>query len=86
MSTLLYCIHYIQGRILKLVMLEALQLRKGVRWVKDLQSSLEMFGWGRGGVKVEAGPEWTLDEESKAPGEGYCMEESKRSRRLEESS
>ena len=41
---------------------------------------------GEGGVKVEAGPEWTLDEGSKAPGEGYCMEESKRSRRLEKSS
>ena len=44
MSTLLYCIYCIQGRILKLVMLEALELGKGVRWVKDLQSSLEMFG------------------------------------------
>ena len=33
-----------EGRILKLVMLEALELGKGVRWVKDLQSSLEMFG------------------------------------------
>ena len=41
-----------EGRILKLVMLEALELGKGVRWVKDLQSSLEMFGWS--GLKVEA--------------------------------
>ena len=24
------------------------------------------------------GPEWTLNEGSKAPGEGYCIEESKR--------
>ena len=41
-----------EGRILKLVMLEALELGKRVRWVKDLQSSLEMFGWS--GLKVEA--------------------------------
>ena len=41
-----------EGRILKLVMLEALELGKGVRWVKDLQSSLEMFGWSA--LMVEA--------------------------------
>ena len=40
-----------ERRILKLVMLEALELGKGVKWVKDLQSSLEMFGWS--GLKVE---------------------------------
>ena len=33
------------ARILKLVMLETLELRMGVRCVKDLQLSLEMFGW-----------------------------------------
>ena len=39
-----------KGRILKLVML--LKLGKRVRWVKDLQLSLEMFGCS--GLKVEA--------------------------------
>ena len=41
-----------EGRILKSAMLEVLELGKGVRWVKDLQSRLEMFGWS--GLKVEA--------------------------------
>ena len=40
-----------EGRILKSAMLEAFELGKGVRWVKDLQLSLEMFGWS--GLKVE---------------------------------
>lgn len=34
-----------QGRILKLVMLEILELGKGVRREKNLQLILEMFGW-----------------------------------------
>ena len=62
-----------ERRILKLVMLEALELEKGVRWAKDLQSSLEMFGWSSLKVVVLSGLLM-----SKAPGEGYCMEESKR--------
>ena len=40
------------GRLLKSVMLVALELGKGVRWVKDLQLGLEMFGWS--GLKVKA--------------------------------
>ena len=40
-----------QGRILKLVMLEILELGKGVRRVKDLELSLEVFGWR--GLNVE---------------------------------
>ena len=65
-----------EGRILKLVMLEALELGKGVRCMGE--GSAVEFGdvwmeWFEG-----AGPEWTVNEGSKAPGEGYCMEEGKR--------
>ena len=45
-----------------------------MRWVKDLQSSLEMFGWS--GLKVEALNGLWRREVAKAPGEEYCMEES----------
>lgn len=32
-------------RLLKQVMLEALELKSKVRWVKELQQSLKSFGW-----------------------------------------
>ena len=33
------------GRLLKVVMLEALEVGCKVRWVKELQKSLVRFGW-----------------------------------------
>ena len=35
------------GRFVKVVMLEALEIGSKVRWVKDLQQSLEKLGWRR---------------------------------------
>ena len=40
------------GRLLKVVMMEALERGSKVKWVKDLWQSLEMFGWKE--VDVEA--------------------------------
>ena len=40
------------GRLLKAVMMEALERGSKVKWVKDLWQSLEMFGWKE--VDVEA--------------------------------
>ena len=40
------------GRLVKVVMLEVLELGSKVRWVKELQQCLEMFGWR--GLDVEA--------------------------------
>ena len=34
-----------EGRMLKVVMMEALEQGSKVKWVKDLWQSLEMFGW-----------------------------------------
>ena len=39
-------------RLVKVVMLEALESGSKVRWVKDLQQGLEKFGWS--GMKVGA--------------------------------
>ena len=33
------------GRLLKMVMIEALELGSKVKWVKDLWQSLEVLGW-----------------------------------------
>ena len=35
------------GRFVKVVMLETLEIGSKVRWVKDLQQSLEKLGWRR---------------------------------------
>ena len=52
------CIYYIVNvlrmsdcRLVKLVMLEALEMRGRIEWVRDLQRSLNDFGWGN--VNVE---------------------------------
>ena len=38
-------------RLAKLVMLEALEMRGRIEWVRDLQRSVNDFGWGN--VNVE---------------------------------
>ena len=63
------------GRLLKMVMLEALELGSKVKWVKDLWQSLEVFGWKE--LDVE-GPEWVDGERSEAGFEGYSIEEDER--------
>ena len=35
-----------EDRLLKVVMLEALERGRKVKWVQNLKQSLEMFGWG----------------------------------------
>ena len=54
------------GRLLKMVMIEALELGSKVKWVKDLWQSLKVYGWKE------------LDEGSEAGFGGYSMEEGER--------
>ena len=63
------------GRLLKMVMIEALELGSKVKWVKDLWQNLEVFGWKE--LDVE-GPECVDGERSEAGFEGYSMEEDER--------
>jgi len=64
------------GRLLKMVMIEALELGSKVKWVKDLWQSLEVFGWKE--LDVEALSAWVDDGGSEAGFEGYSMEEGER--------
>ena len=43
------------GRLLKTVMIEALELGNKVKWVKDLWQSLEVFGWKELNVETLSG-------------------------------
>ena len=43
------------GRLLKTVMIEALELGSKVKWVKDLWQSLEVFGWKELNVETLSG-------------------------------
>ena len=43
------------GRLLKTVMIEALELGSKVKWVKDLWQSLEAFGWKELNVETLSG-------------------------------
>ena len=43
------------GRLLKMVMIEALELGSKVKWVKDLWQSLEVFGWKELDVEALSG-------------------------------
>ena len=65
------------GRLLKVVMLEALEVGCKVRWVKELQQSLVRY------IQMEGvrcrGREWVDIERSKAGVEGHSMEGSERS-------
>ena len=47
-------------RLVKVVMLEALEIGSKVRWVKDLQQSLEKLGWR--GLNVATLDGWTIKE------------------------
>ena len=62
-------------RLLKVVMLEALEVECKVRWVKELQQSLVRFRME--GVRCR-GREWVDNERSKAGVEGHSMEGSER--------
>ena len=42
-------------RLLKVVMIEALELGSKVKWVKDLRQSLEVFGWKELDVEALSG-------------------------------
>ena len=42
-------------RLLKVVMIEALELGSKAEWVKDLQQSLEVFGWNELNVEDLSG-------------------------------
>ena len=61
-------------RLVKVVMLEALEIRSKVKWVKDLQQSLEKLGWR--GLNVVTLDGLTI-KEMKTTIEGYSMAESK---------
>ena len=43
------------GRLLKMVMIEALELGSKVKWVKDLWQSLEVYGWKKLNVEALSG-------------------------------
>ena len=43
------------GRLLKMVIIEALELGSKVKWVKDLWQSLEVFGWKELNVEALSG-------------------------------
>ena len=62
------------NRLVKVVMLEALEVGSKVKWVKDLQQSLEKLGW----IECD-GIRWTDNKGIETTIEGYSMAESKSS-------
>ena len=71
----LQLIRMANGRLLKVVMAEALELGSKVKWGKDLWQSLEVFGRKEDGC---GGPECYDGEESEADIEGYSIEDGER--------
>ena len=65
------------NRLVKVLMLEALEVGSKVKWVKDLQQSLEKLGWR--GLNACGGIGWTDNKGSETTIEGYSRVESKSS-------
>ena len=57
-----------EDRLLKVVMLEALEIGSKIKWVQNLKQSLEMFGWGKSDVySLEKGKGWMEERGTEAP-------------------